>query len=595
MDKKIEQILKKYDLRTLEYIRKPDGGIIRSHVIKCLNKGGELIALKIFDSSDSIAKERFLGELRHLKSIRPKLSAKHRSYLPKIKFYDLVGENPFYAYDFSEGKKLGSFIKDFGFTHGCFTHNNFERFIAFIDALSEIEIKDSYKISRWSQNNARKELKYYLENTRDLFNPDLYDKILNFYDTYTNRAFKKFVFSHRDLYPENILIKEQLSNKFTFLDWEYFSKVPVGFNPAFIYLMFWREEFWKAKTFAYFYNKYEKLESGKYLSTFLDSFLFCVVILTTRFLYQMQAFADNETETVFHAKRSFLFDLNRALNRDIVKPRNVKFYIEQRDIEKVAGSFDIDKVKSYEIFYASKGNTVAKVVTTVSKKYIFRFYSDSRTRSLIKRELKIFERLRSNGIKTYLVSHTNKGRNILDINLYGKNRRIAVLSYLEGKKIARKWANGKSTANMADTLSKIHACGIIHGDFSKENVLFKRDKVSGVIDFEWGRFTRSKEVKKHDMAKAIALWMTDIRYKNISDEEFFEEFLKGYYKKDLNIESKIEILDLVRTKILAEKDIFVTTIDMTFRKSNVRRFDDILNKLAALKELYRTYKDKALL
>lgn len=587
MDKIIQSIIDKYKLTFIEYLRAPDKGIIRSHVLKCANEEGEHLILKVFESSDTYARERFINELRHVKAIRSKIPNKFKKFMPKVKFHDLEGVNPFYAYDFSEGKKLGSFITDFGITHGNFTHSNFSKFIEFVDIVGDLDLGTEYSTSRWSINNARKEVKYYLENTKDLFSPDLYDRIINFYEDNKDKAFKKFVYSHRDMYPENILIEAPFSSKFTFLDWEYFSKVPMGFTAAFIYLMFWREEFWKAKTFAHFYNKYERLDNGKHLSAFLDSFIFCVVILSIRFLYQIQAFADKETESAFHARRSFLFDLDRALNSDIVKPRSIKFYVNEFDMQKVADEFRIGQVSSYEIFYASKGNTVAKVDTIDGHKYIFRFYSDSRTRELIKRELKIFEKLRNAGISTYEVMHTKKKRSILDINMYGKTRRVAVLSYLQGKKLLRKWANKKSALNLASTLAQIHDCDVIHGDFSKENVLFKRDKVVGVIDFEWGNFTKSKEIKKHDTAKAIALWMTDIRNKVLSDEELYEAFLEGYYKRSLANEEKVDMLELVMAKIQAEKEIFVTTIDMSTRKTSVRRFDEILKKLRVLMLSYK--------
>src|SRR6185295_10597318 len=121
-------------------------------------------------------------------------------------------------------------------------------------------------------------------------------------------------------------------------------------------------------------------------------------------------------------------------------------------------------VKNYEVFYASKGNTVAKV-DTGSGSYIFRFYSQSRSTSLINRELEIFEKLTDRGIKTYDVLRTAKGDIYLKYKLYGKSRRIAVLTYIHGKKIHHKWANEKSAIEVGQVLRKIHNSNIIHGDF----------------------------------------------------------------------------------------------------------------------------------
>lgn len=584
MDNKIESILKDFKLKLVDYIRKPDGGIIRSHVIKCVNEEGRFLALKVFDSRDLIARDRFLQEIKHIKKIRPLLPAKFKKYIPKINYSSIEGDNPFYIYDFSQGEKLGSFVSDLGISHGKFTKSNFESFIEFIDFVEQLSLEPDYDVSRWSQNNARKEIKIYLENTPDLSSPEIYDKIPKFYDKNIKKAFKSYVYSHRDLYPENILIEKGFSSRFTFLDWEYFGKVPLGFNAAFLYLMFWREEFWKAKVFAHFYNKYEKECNGKYLASFLDSFSFCVVILASRFLYQAKTYSDNTLDSTWHAKRTFMFDLNNALNGNIIRPRSVKFYIQKSDIEKVSSVFGLGEVDDYEIFYSSKGNTVAKVIFKDGQKYIFRFYSDMRTRFLVKRELRIFEQLRAAGLNTYKVFYTKDGSSIADIKLYGKARRVAVLSYLDGKKIARRWSNPISTHNLAKTLKAIHDAGVVHGDFSKENVLFFKTKVVGIIDFEWGAFTMSNKVKKHDMAKAIALWLIDIRYKGISDEDFFEEFVRGYYGKNLDVADKVKIIDLVSSKIIAEKDIFITTIDTNARRTHIRRFDDVLDRLKSLKD-----------
>lgn len=133
---------------------------------------------------------------------------------------------------------------------------------------------------------------------------------------------------------------------------------------------------------------------------------------------------------------------------------------------------------------------------------------------------------------------------------------------------------------LGSVLRKIHDSNIIHGDFSKENVLFIKTKVSGVIDFEWGRFTTSKKAKFNDMAKTIALWLIDIRSKNIADTTFVKEFLKGYYGEYPKNSQISKIKEAVTAKVNEERSVFLTTIDKNGHGRNLgRRFDFAIEKI----------------
>ncbi len=589
------EILKKYNLTPVETLRKPDGGLIRSFVIvtkkKSRNGTEKYFALKLFTSDDPIAKDRFMQEIDNIRCLRSHLPNTYKSFMPKIRWFSEKGDNPYYIYDYVEGRQLGKFVDDLGIVWGHFRDSNFPYFIEFFDAIADAasECKD-LELGNWGYRVSIREVQHYFESTPGLLPSSLYDKVVAFIESSHIKAFKYKTISHRDLYPENILIKKKISTKFTFLDWEYLSEVPIGFDAAFLYLLFWREEYWKAKVFSHFYNKYLNDEDANSLRHFTLSFRYCLIILAIRFLYQMEAFGKAGNKITMHARNSFLYDLETSLSGEIVKPRNIKFFVRIEDIKTVADSYDIGEVIKYRIFYASKGNTVAKV-TTDKGCYIFRFYSQSRSMSLILRELRIFEKLSDGGINTYDVIRTNKGRLYLSQKLYGKNRKIAVLSYLTGSRIKKRWANEDAIRQAGRMLRKIHDNNIIHGDYSKENILYKKGKLTGVIDFEWGRFTTSKEAKYSDLARAIALWIVDIRNKNIDDKELIKSFLKGYFKEFPKGKMADKILDLIIGKIDEERSISVTTID----KSNVRslgkihaRFD---NGIDAVKELQSSRTD----
>lgn len=584
----VDQVLKKYGLEKIDWIREAGSKGIRSHVILANDSRGRKYSVKVFSSKDLRAKERFINEIGYIRGIRSNLPQRFKSWLPLIKWYSKSGENPYYIYSYIDYEQLGFFVNDFGIKWGMFKHDNFKHFIDFFDSVETIDDDLLHtEPGSWGVRTARKELQSYFENVNNLLPSELYDKIVSFNYKYQNLAFDKKVLSHRDLYPENILIAKSGSSKFAFLDWEYLSFVPIGFDAAFLYLLFWREEYWKAKVFSHFYHRYADENDTKDLKVFIASFRFCLISLGVRFLYQLETFGDKSTNDYIHARLSFISAIEDAISGEIASPRNIKFFLDKEDIEEVSRLYGIDKIYAHEIFYASKGNTVVKVLAKIGgekRKLIFRFYSQSRSRSLILRELNIFTRLSETGIKSYDVIPSLKGDLYIEYKLYGKVRRIAVLSYLEGKKIQQKWANANSSRNAGRALRLIHDSNVIHGDFSKENLLFRRTKVSGVIDFEWGRFTTSSKAKFFDFAKAIALWLIDVRGKKMTDDEFVREFILGYYGEPVSRRRLKKICQAVVLKINDEKSIFMTTIDRRFNSNKIlgKRFDSAIKVIEGL-------------
>ena len=582
MEKYIKELLNKHNLKLEAYIRTPDGGTNRSYIIYVTGSHGKKFTVKYFYSKDNAARERFVNEIENIKFIRKSLKAGHKKWIPHIYIAYKSGGNPYYIYDRVEGEPLGRFVYDYGYQWGIFKHKNFDDYIKFFDEIEGLSSSSAkLKLSRWGARHARKELQYYFEQVRGLLPSDLYDKVNALYEKHYKVISKSMVLSHRDLYPENILVQTPGSSKFTFLDWEYFGSVPLGYDAAFLYLSFWKEEYWKAKVFSHFYNKYEN--DKEQIKLFLVSFRFCLAVLAVRFIYQIDAYGKGKNDLESHARMSFLYDLNLALSGEILKPRNIKFLIDLRDIQKVANDYSLGEVESYEIFYASKGNTVARVDLKDGQKFIFRFYSLSRSASLIKRELMIFDRLQTNGIKTYDIIHAPNGGLYLEKEFYGKKRKIAVLSYINGRKIQKRWATPTAIMGAGQMLNKIHSQNIIHGDYSKENLLYTKSKISGVIDFEWGRFTTSREAKKHDLAKAIALWLIDTRSKKLDDRKFMIYFIRGYYGKDLDSNALSKLLDIVLDKISAERNIFLTTIDTRTSGHAGHRFDHATEMVRDLK------------
>ncbi len=586
-----QKILSKHKLKITEIIREADGMSIRSYVYRTIDSDENQYVLKLFASEDVDAKRRFINEIKAIKLLNKQLPFKYRKWIPRIRWYSVKNKDPYFIYRYRKGDQLGQFVKDFGIKWGIFHDNNFPVFIEFFGVMHEVPVKmlsNNDIAESWGERTAKKEIQYYFENVKGLIPTADYDRVITFFDKYKNRAFKRRCISHRDLYPENILIKEKKSKSFTFLDWEYISVVPIGYDAAFLYLLFWREEFWKAKVFTYFYNYYES-RYGKYARRdFVWSFRFSLIILAIRFLYQLETYGDKRSVDYEHAKRSYLYDLEQALKGTVVKPSNVKFYITKHDIQKVANLYDLGQVEYYQIFYASRGNTVVKVKTKDYPRHlIFRFYSQSRSTKFIKNELSILDWLSKHDIETYTVMPDKSGNLYSKITLYGNLRKVAVLTYVDGSKIRRYWANEKASRSAGHMLRRIHDFDVIHGDYSKENVLYKRNTVSGVIDFEWGRFTKSKNAKFSDLARAIALWLVDIRSKKMSDVDFMIFFIEGYFGGIPPKRHFKKLLDAVIDKIEEERDIFVTTIDLPNyrRKRASKRFENAIENVNTLKTL----------
>jgi len=558
-----QYILDRHKLRLVEVLRQSDGGLARSDILLCIDKHGKNLILKIFNSEDQYARKRFIDEIKNLTLVRNAVSTNDRKLFPKLRYKRIRETELYYIYDYFKGKPLGNFEQDFGIALGKFKQENFPRFLQKLFVIASFDEDRMGTVGRgYTFNRVRKELeKYepvYADYTAD--NRDVRE-ITSF--LYSN---SKIVFSdtnmtvcQTDLYPANLFVNHSGGKIFKFLDWEYLSRAPIGFLPAFMFLMFWKEEFWSAKIYAGFYNYYV-YERGFSEDIFNMSFRFFIVLLGLRFWYQSHSTSANgEQESLKQsAMTTFSYFIGTAISGDIVKPTNVKFYIDKWDVQKIADKYRLGKVIKNKVFYSGKGNTVVKVETEDLNKYIFRFYYKNRTLSMIRNELSIYDKLSSNGICSYKVFKSPKDELFITTKIYGRQRRVAVLSFLEGSRITKRWDSEKSTKRLGRVLYSIHTLGIVHNDFSKENVLFTKGKITGLIDFEWGIFTDNHSMYRKDLAKAIALWLTDVRGKSLKGDKFIYYFLLGYYNGKLPEKNVLKrIIDKVEYNIEKEQQVYV--------------------------------------
>ncbi len=558
MDILLSDLLNKKKLKVVKTIREPNDGLHRSYVLIVKDPKNVKYTVKYFSSLDKNARKRFIKDIIITKHLRKHLGQKYKTHLAEMKWYSIRGPNPFFIYKYIEGETLGDFMEDYGIKWGYFKDVNFQELVNFLCRISSYKNYDPVNeyIDKYDKYVIDKEIKHYFSNNPEMFSEDKWESIKAFLEKNKNKALKSMVYSHKDLYPENFILKQKFSTNFKLVDFEQFSLVPIGFDAAFLYLLFWKEEYWQGKIYSHYYNHYKCHNDTCNKATFEMSFRYCLLILSIRMLYQLKAYGAGGRAEYHDAVTSYKTCLEKALSGTIVKPQSIKFLIGKRELQEIGDDYGIGNILDYEVFYASKGNTVVRVETKNRECYIFRLYSTRRTKSMIKREIKIIKHLKNNNIPTYNIIE-NKDKEISEYKLFNIKQIVVVLTYVSGKKILRKYSNEKSALKAGEMLKNIHNLNVVHGDYGKENVLYKKEKVTGVIDFEWGRFTKSKSAKYTDLARALMLWIIDVRSKNISDIDFIMKFIEGYLDRKPSKKELTQILERVVNKIEEERETFL--------------------------------------
>jgi len=120
-----------------------------------------------------------------------------------------------------------------------------------------------------------------------------------------------------------------------------------------------------------------------------------------------------------------------------------------------------------------------------------------------------------------VLESNEKSKKIVMENISGKklSESLNKFDLKEQKKIAKK---------IGENVSKIHNLGIIHGDLTTSNMLWKGDKVY-FIDFGLGYHS----IKIEDRAVDLYLLKQALEAKHFENFEiFFKEILKNYKNKD---------------------------------------------------------------
>ena len=103
---------------------------------------------------------------------------------------------------------------------------------------------------------------------------------------------------------------------------------------------------------------------------------------------------------------------------------------------------------------------------------------------------------------------------------------ILIMEYVEGRKLSELIENldyKEILYRIGKMVGRMHRCGIIHGDLTTSNIIYK-DNVLYLIDFGLSFFSNRIE----DYAVDIHLFKESLESKHWRIFMFFEEFLDGY-------------------------------------------------------------------
>ena len=480
-----------HGFKAIKVIRWPDGGLIRSFVLVIRKKrGGKRdYILKYFGQGTNQARIRFEREIRFAsqRDRFPNPFKAHLLPLTHFSFDPLYQIMPGYP-----GSPLGHFVDDLGIGWGKFSTVSFSELARFLVSTFDLNPKE-FDLGFFGPRHVSTEVDKYQKDTPSIIAEPLWDRLRDFLAANEAAAYKHQKVSHRDLYPENFLFRANLSRRFKLIDWEYVSSVPVGFDSAFFYLLFWREKIWRDRIYSFsrrrFVNAGEPGASRRQRH-FDISFRYCTALLSLRFLYQVSSFRrekhltkDDRVETAL-AIKFWRKALGQAISGELVQPDDIRFMVEAATIREILDDYDIGDYRRHKSYLLSQGNTVLKVRTTTGS-FIFRIYRCTRPLTQVRREVEIFWALSGQGIPTYRVIKNRSGKLLTKRLLFGRRRKIAVLGYLRGKSPTRHEINLPVVRKAGRMLRRIHDLDVTHGDFSKRNVLFNKGEISGVLDFEY--------------------------------------------------------------------------------------------------------------
>ena len=528
----VDKLLNKYNLAVIKPFRIADGGFKRSFVLLCEDKHGAKKVLKIFASSDNNAKNKFIREVKILSQLGE--IKRLVEFVPKVYQYNLEDSKGslYYILEYFSYKSFGEFTKDAGYQTGILKKASFEEFMEFWHNVNNY-CQDGFEwLSEYGFSRFMGELSFYKANTPNILSSVMWEKVFRHLKAREKIINNYKVLSHLDLYPENLFVKEPFLPDFKIIDWEQSHLIALGCNEAFLYLMFWKEDFFRKKIFARVW------EQGM-----IGTFKCFLLLFSARFLYQTTSFVDKINPLRESFTRFLLSVINDITLGKFDRPKNLQYILDKNLVSRLLKShYSIKEEIFCEDFPAGYGNAMVKAVVAANadngKEYVFRVYSLSRVFENIRREAKIYRYLSKKGFPTYFIYKNKERRLVSKAAIYKRERYFILTSCLSGATVPRTGLKNKHIKQAGGGLAKMHKAGVVHNDYNRRNVLYDKGVLSGIIDMEFSRFTTSASDHLRDLAKALALWMQGIDNNcSLSVLDVYQSFMGGYFGKSWEAQS----------------------------------------------------------
>lgn len=159
-----------------------------------------------------------------------------------------------------------------------------------------------------------------------------------------------------------------------------------------------------------------------------------------------------------------------------------------------------------EAVIALEGNTITK--TRIQKRYRLKEIDENIRRERTKTEAKLISEARRCGVRTPII------RDVTDFEIK--------MEYIEGIAL-KNIVNPSLSEQTGELIGRLHTCGIIHGDLTTSNILYKDEKLF-LIDFGLAYLDKTLEAQGVD----IHVLFQTFESTHENPEELIDAFKKGY-------------------------------------------------------------------
>ncbi len=174
-----------------------------------------------------------------------------------------------------------------------------------------------------------------------------------------------------------------------------------------------------------------------------------------------------------------------------------------------------------EAVIALEGNTIIK--TRIQKRYRLKEIDESLRRERTRIEAKLISEARRCGVPTPII------RNVTDFEIK--------MEYIEGTAL-KNIITPQLAEKTGELVGRLHTCGIVHGDLTTSNIMFKDGKLY-LIDFGLAYLDKTLEARGVD----VHVLFQTFESTHENHEELTESFKKGYARTFQGAE---EVMERVR-------------------------------------------------